>query len=241
MAIALVQSNKAGPTGGSASLSVTFSSSTTSGNLIVVAFAWDSNGTVSSVTDNKSNTYSAAGSVANNTNSSTSCMIYYAKNISGGASHQVTVTISASTTIRVAVAEYSGADTAAPLDQSAVGTGNTSSMVTSSVTLSANNELLACIGMISDGFFAAPTAGTGYTNRQTWTGANDAAYEDQILTGGSGSSKTGAMTGAGSGNYVIKLATFIPPSASGPTVGEIMSALQQINLPIWEIEGMKEG
>ena len=95
----------------------------TAGNLNVVAVMWgDTTSTVSSVTDSKGNTYALAVGPTKGTGLSSA--IYYAKNIAGG-SNTVTVKFNQTAAYpNVNVLEYSGLDTANPLDVSAAYDGD---------------------------------------------------------------------------------------------------------------------
>jgi hypothetical protein len=77
-------------------------------------------GTISSVTDTAGNTWSEA--ILRSHPSSDRASIWYAKNCAGGA-NTVTVNFSGNTYGGIAIAEYSGCDTAAPLDVTAGGHG----------------------------------------------------------------------------------------------------------------------
>ncbi len=113
--IAFLQVNAATPSAPSASVSVTYPLAQTAGNLNVVAVGWnDTTSTVSTISDTRGNTYTLA--VGPTTGTGLRQSIYYAKNIAGG-SNTVTVTFNqAATFVDVRVLEYSGLDTANPLD-----------------------------------------------------------------------------------------------------------------------------
>lgn len=101
--MASLQQRKSGTGGYPASTTVTFDSSVTAGNTIMVFVcnsSGDANG-VSSVTDNQSNTYTLVGEDANNMRAT----IYYAKNVTGGT---VTVTVNFDTNVAfmVEIREY---------------------------------------------------------------------------------------------------------------------------------------
>lgn len=128
MSVAIAQ-KKASTTGSNvSSLAVTFNSSTTTGNLIVVSSGcWDSDATAPTnftVTDSKSNAYTQVqGQGFSGAGPQMRLEQHYAKNVTGGASHQVTVTPGDSVFMTIGIFELSGADTAAPLDSSAKATG----------------------------------------------------------------------------------------------------------------------
>lgn len=139
MAIAVVQSKKVIVTS-SDSAAVTFDSTPTAGNLILV-FASNFPGSASTATctDNKSNTYSQVFT-AQDTSTSSRVWHWYAKNVTSSATFTITVNpTGASADITVVIVEVSGADTTAPLDQNNTATGN-GTAPTVSVTTSTNNE-----------------------------------------------------------------------------------------------------
>lgn len=116
MAIAFVNETHANWTAGS-SISLPAQSHTT-GNLILVAVGTDSNLDVSSVTDTAGNTYQAAYTGvrqgANNW-----CTLWYAKNITGNAGNVVVIHLTGTPgTGRAGALQYSGVDTASPIDES---------------------------------------------------------------------------------------------------------------------------
>lgn len=149
----------------------TFAGSTTSSNLICGAVAYDSAVTLNSVTDSKGNTYSIVRTVTDALNL-TKLSSFYAKNITGGASHAVTANLSATSTYAlIAVHEVSGADTSTPLDvetgQVQVDPTGTDGISSGSVSTSTNGQYV-----FAGSFTSAPpssstafSAGTSYTLR----------------------------------------------------------------------------
>ena len=122
-----------------------FPSAQTAGNLNVVAVMWgDTTSTVSSVTDSKGNTYALAVGPTKATGLTSA--IYYAKNIAGG-SNTVTVTFNQTAGYpNVNVLEYSGLDTANPLDVTAAATGTGTTANSGSATTTSANELIVGAG-----------------------------------------------------------------------------------------------
>ncbi len=101
------------------SVTETFLSNTINGNFILVHFVVFKSGgpvpSITSVTDNFGNTYTLAASTSN---SDRNGYIYFAKNVSGGASHTVTVTFgSTADSATIAISEYSGIEKVSPLCQ----------------------------------------------------------------------------------------------------------------------------
>ena len=112
--ISFVQGKSASLRSGS-SVAITYSTAQTAGNLNVVSVMWgDRTSVVSSVTDSQGNSYALAAGPAMAT--ALTSAIYYAKNIASG-SNTVTVRFNQTAGFpNVNVLEYSGLDTASPLD-----------------------------------------------------------------------------------------------------------------------------
>lgn len=144
---------------GSSTVSVTITSSTAN-NLIVVGIRTTTAVTVSSVTDNASNTYAVSSNVDIGGN-----RIYQAYGIqtTGGAT-SVTVTVSANASTSAIVNEYSGFSSgntnATAYDGVATGTGTGTSLSTSTLTPTASGALIVCTMRANGGSLAA---GSGYT------------------------------------------------------------------------------
>ena len=113
----------------------------------MVAVMWgDTTSTVSSVTDSKGNIYALAVGPTKATGLTSA--IYYAKNIIAGGSNTVTVKFNQTAGWpNVNVLEYSGLDTANPLDvkAAAIGTGTTAN--SGSATTTSANELIVGAGI----------------------------------------------------------------------------------------------
>ncbi len=198
--ITFVQVKSATPQANSASVAVTYPVAQTLGNLNIVAVGWnDTTSTVTGVTDSHNNTYVLA--IGPTTGTGLRQSIYYAKNIAAG-SNTVTVTFSqAAVFVDVRVLEYSGLDTANPLDQTAgaVGSGTTAS--SGAVTTTAANELIFGAGMTLAKFTGA---GTGFTSRIITSPDADIAEDRTVTTTGSYS----ATAPNSSSNWVMQIATF---------------------------------
>lgn len=138
---------------------VTFGSSTTTGNAIIAVYR-GSNSASLVVTDSKSNTYTtvvdgSTGGIA----------IAAAYNITGGASHQVTFTITSSANPGyIIILEYSGIAAAAAFDQSGMASAFIANIsVTTGTTTQASELVFGAMFKSS----TAPTAGSGYTLRHS--------------------------------------------------------------------------
>src|SRR6266404_1209619 len=143
--IKFVQVAYATPQSNTASVTVKYAAAQTGGNLNVLAVGWnDTTATVTSVTDTKGNSYQRAVGPTMYPGALTQS-IYYAKNIAAAAAggNSVTVKFSvAAVWVDIRILEYSGLDTAAPLDATATGSGSTSGNATSALTTNGPNELL---------------------------------------------------------------------------------------------------
>jgi hypothetical protein len=199
--IAFVQVNAADPQTPTASLAVPYVGAQTATNLNIVVVGWnDTTSTVSAVTDTRGNSYAQAGTTVSGTGLRQA--IYYAKNIAAGA-NTVTVTFSqAAAFVDVRVLEYSGADTASPLDVTAgaIGTGGTPS--SGAATTTSAKELIFGAGMTGSHFSGA---GSGFTSRVITSPDGDIA-EDQVVNATGAYSATAPL--AYSSAWIMQLATF---------------------------------
>jgi IPT/TIG domain len=196
--ISFVQVKSGVATSGS-SVSVTYPATQTAGNLNVVGVMWgDTTSTVSSVMDSRGNAYTLA--VGPTQTSGLTSSIYYAKNIAAG-SNTVTVTFNQTAGWpNVNVLEYSGLDTASPLDVAATASGSGMTANSGSATTTSANELIVGAGNPSGVFTAA---GSGFRNRiiNSFGGIS----EDRIVTSTGSYNATATMT---SGAWVMQMATF---------------------------------
>lgn len=186
MAISLVQSATKVQDSNVASSNVTFGSDTTSNNNIVVYMGYwrAGGGTTTTVTDSKSNTYNSDQLGPVPSGDSGRSELASAENITGGASHQVTVTYGGSGVYGAwGASEVSGLKTSSAEDSSAGGTnsdnnpGSTDATVTGGASSAQANNIVFCVPYVEGGdtnlsFSSAPT--TGYT--AIWTENNAAAY-----------------------------------------------------------------
>ena len=193
-----------------ASEAITFTAAQTSGNLNVVAVMWgDTTSTVSSVTDSKGNIYALA--VGPTKASGLTSAIYYAKNIVSG-SNTVTVKFNQTASYpNVNVLEYSGLDTANPLDVRAAATGNGTTANSGSATTSSANELIVGAGNPTS-VFKSP--GSGFTSRVI--NAFGGISEDKVVSSTGSYNATATLS---SGTWVMQMATFRARGTSGQGSG----------------------
>jgi hypothetical protein len=208
--ITFVQVKSATVQTASASVAVTYTVAQTAGNLNVVAVMWgDTTSTVSSVTDSKGNIYALA--VGPTKASGLTSAIYYAKTIAGGSN---TVSVKFSTTAsypNVNVLEYSGLDTATPLDVSSAATGTGTTANSGSATTRSPSELIVGAGNPSSVF---KSAGSGFTSRVI--NAFGGISEDKIVSATGSYNATATLT---SGIWVMQMATFRASRPSGQGSG----------------------
>src|SRR5438128_9988258 len=135
-----------------------FASNNGAGNLLICGvFIEDNTATVSSITDSAGNTWTACAAINNNHGYGFGAQLFYAKNSIAGA-NTVTVTPSAGS-CTIAILEYSGADTGAPLDATAnANAAGASSPSSGNITTTTSSELL--IGWIVSN--VSQTVGSGY-------------------------------------------------------------------------------
>ena len=196
--ISYVQGNSTTQGSGS-SLRITYTAAQTAGDLNVVAVMWgDTTSTVSSVTDSTGNAYALA--VGPTKATALTSAIYYAKNIAGGSN---TVTVEFNTTAsypNVNVLEYSGLETANPLDVSAAASGSGTTANSGSAATTSASELIVGAGNPSSAF---TSAGSGFTNRMI--NAFGGISEDRIVNSTGSYNATATLT---SGVWVMQMATF---------------------------------
>jgi hypothetical protein len=145
------------------SLACAYSSNTAKSNLLVVGAVSDGNTTLS-ISDSQGNTWTQANTIAYNF-ATKHLYLWFLANCPGGAD-TVTITLSASADVAIAIREYNGLATSSPLDQTAAaagpdGTPQASADSGATATTTAANELL--IGAAGN-LNSTISAGTGYGN-----------------------------------------------------------------------------
>jgi len=180
-----------------------FDSAPTGGNLIVVAIRFlEATGTVSSVTDSQSNSYSfvvTSGAAYGNIT-----LIYYAKNITGGA-NTVSVAWADSWRTVVSIHEYSGIDTTAPLDKSAGAVGSSPTVASSGAQTTTQNDELIFGACSSHGASLSGFQGAGFTARLNNDSGGGFLTEDKIV---SSTGSYSAFWGDNSSSFQATMATF---------------------------------
>jgi hypothetical protein len=131
---------------------ITFGSSTASGSLIIGVFNGENSGTLT-CSDNKSNSYSTVAFA----NGFAHCVAY---NVTGGASHQITFTITSSANSgRIIVFEFSGAATAAGFDETCEHSEFVANVSCTTGVTDEDDELVFATISVS----VSVTAGSGFT------------------------------------------------------------------------------
>jgi hypothetical protein len=192
----------------STSISLAFTSASTTGNLIVVHLSYDKiSRSVNTVVDNKGNTYARINGPTT-WNTTFRSELWYAYNIKVLPVPAVQITITATLTgastsfLQIYMSEYSGISNVSPLDKKSVNTGTATSFNSGSVTTTAPNELIYGVSIGSNGNLSA---GGGFTPRSL---INSNVVEDKIgATAGSYSSTFGSVAG---NHWVAEIATFKP-------------------------------
>jgi hypothetical protein len=215
-----VQGNYAVPQTPQSTVTVSYSTAQTSGDLNVVVVGWnDSSAQVSSVKDSQGNVYQlAAGPITTGTVSQS---IYYAANISEAAAGANSVTIrfgTAATSPDIRILEYNGINTVSALDGAVGGIGNGTTSSTGNLQTKNPADLLVAANTVE-----TSTNGTssGFTQRMLTQPDGDIA-EDRVVT--STGSYSAVVPLAGAGAYVMQIAAFkaassqTPPRASSVTL-----------------------
>ena len=200
VSILFVQDGYANPQAAQSSVSVTYPSAQFVGDLNIVVVGWnDTTSTVSKVSDSRGNIYTLAVGPTSGTGLRQS--IYYSQNIAAG-SNTVTVTFNqAAAFVDVRALEYSGLDTANPLDKTAGAAGTGTSAGSGAVTTTSANELIFGAGMTTTHFTGG---GSGFISRIITVPDGDIAEDQTVTTTGSYS----ATAPATSSKWVMQMATF---------------------------------
>lgn len=144
---------------GSSSAAPTFGGSVVEGNAVAVWVGFEhASVTVSSVTDNKGNTYNALTSLVR---SSDRCGQWFlATDVIGGSSFQVTATLSGSVgDVTVSIHEFSGVDNDTPT----AGTDSVTSNTGGSISAGEDDSML--VGAVYANADTNPDTGNGFTSR----------------------------------------------------------------------------
>lgn len=211
-AAAFVQDTEVFKSGTAPATTAAFPSDTTTGNLIVVAASWDSCGNAE-ITDNKGNTYVAA--TVKEAGSVICSQIFYAENITGGASHTITISATSGTVefIKVVAHEVSGLATSGALDENASGTSSGASQSIGPVTTDSDGQYIFATASEENQSNNNFSASGVYTERETADSSGSWQTQTQDYVQPSAGSISATWTASsGSSQSTIQMATFRVPS-----------------------------
>lgn len=209
----------AGVTG--SSFSVAFSSTVGSGNLVVGALTYANNlgDKLTSVTDDKGNSYTIVSKIFDSVNSQYNA-IFYLGNVTN-APKTITANYSASTQnwVRITLAEFSGVVTTSPLDvttsQMSPGSTSTDGLSSGSVTTTAAGDLIYGAFFDNQGAATVLSSGTGFTTLDNSNTANlPCAHE--FLVQGSAGVQAATFTESASSSGATLVAAFKATAGGGP-------------------------
>ncbi len=210
--IALVQHANADLGGTSAVLA--FPAANVAGDLSVVVVRAFVAGQAISVTDSNGNLYRQATQVNNGTDDTLA--IYYAQNIAAGA-NTVTVSVSTSASIRVAILEYGGVALANALDVTASNSATSAGPASGNATTTAAGDLL--IGAVSTQSFRTVTSGASYTVREAVAVAPSTVLMVEDAIQPTAGSTSASATLDSSDTWAAAMAAFKPQgAATAPTI-----------------------
>jgi IPT/TIG domain len=202
MSQTFVQENSNAVAASTNSVSVTYTTAETAGNLNIVVVGWsDTSSSVTSVVDDNTNTYVLAGTSAGN---GVSQAIYYAPNIVLPTNSTPTITVTFNQPAGfpdIRILEYSGLSTISPLDNW-IGNSDVSTLADSGAALTSTTSLILGAGTTATRF---TTAGTGFTLRAL-TGPFSDIVEDSGTSLAVGTyNATAILT---NGAWVMQMAAF---------------------------------
>ena len=224
--INFVQANSAQPTG-TTNVSAAFNIAQTAGDLNVVVIGWaDTSSTIQSVTDSAGNTYVLA--VPSTQGTGLTQAMYYAKNINASGANTVTVKFSsAPATPDLRILEYSGLDTANPLDGGVGGTGTGAFLDSGSITPSSVGDMI--LGASTVGGAITPALGKACAdNSCKFSTAIYTPYEDNVthaFPSVAGPFDATANQTPSSAAWVTQVAAFRQPAGALPNFSMAATAL----------------
>ncbi len=197
---AYVQGKYTCPQTNQMSVPVTFTSAVVAGDLIVAIVGWnDTTSTVTSVTDNRGNTYQLAIGPTKRTTQLTQSL-YFAKNAVAGSTTVTAAFNKPAAFVDVRIAEYSGIDTANPLDTGRAANGNSSSYTVTIPTAAANELLVA--GTIT----TQATHPSASWHERLYTDPDSDSLQDRLAATAGNYTANGSITP--SGGWVVSVAAF---------------------------------
>lgn len=218
------------PNTATATPSATFGSNVTSGNLVVGVLAFFDTHTLTSITDNLSNTYTQFQTI-DDAADGVKTVGFFAINITN-APNKVTATVNASDFVMLNIAEFhNSVGPSAGTDPNSTGAGTNSASGTAAssgnITTAVNGDLV--VGYCMDGQSAtAPTVGSGYTTAGTSSGSSAVfgqLLEFQVQTTAGAIAAT-ATVGSGNSRNTAVIA-FKPGTGGGATVSQDIIEISQ--------------
>jgi fibronectin type 3 domain-containing protein len=202
--ISFVQAMASASSGSAQSLSLSFSQNTLAGDLILVAFDYDTKSAPSSVTDSQGNVFTAVGSQLTSPGGARS-RVYYATSITGG-TDTVKVNLSANSAwIELYLTEYSGASQTNPIDTQQGASGNAGSVSSGNGTTTVAGDLIFGYCVADD----TCNAGPGFTARSTF----HSNLIENMLAGNPGSY---AATGSANNGWTMQMLAIKPAVVTNP-------------------------
>jgi len=199
-----VQQSFATPQAPQSTVTATYASAQSGGDLNIVAIGWnDTTASITSVTDGSGNAYQAA--IATYRGNGMSQAIYYAPNVAAAPAggNQVAVSFDQPAAfVDLRITEYSGVRQSNPFAAGVSATGTGSSAGTGTLAAGAK-ALLFAAGMTGAVFI---NAGSGFTSRVI-TAPDGDLVEDAVTTAAGSYSATAALSG---GTWLLQLAAFAP-------------------------------
>jgi glycine/D-amino acid oxidase-like deaminating enzyme len=205
-ALSYVQGNFAAPHSSLTSVPVKYAAAQGAGHLNVVIVGWnDATAQVKSLSDTKGNVYQlAVGPTLLTGSNPRSQSIYYAKNILAATAGSNTVTAAFTAAAYypdIRILEYSGIDTATPVDVSAAATGNSTSSGSGTVTTKNANDLLVAANVV---WTSTTGPGSGWTKRLLTSDGD--ITEDRVVTATGSVSASAPLSSAGP--WVMQIVAF---------------------------------
>jgi hypothetical protein len=212
--VAFVQAN-ANKATQTTSSSISFSSRTASGDLILVGMDFDKSVTPT-ISDSQGNSYTEVGSQLTTANGNHS-RVYYAKKIVGG-SDTVKVSMSGTTDfIEIYLTEYSGANQTTPIDAQAAATGSAGSVSSGSATTTGSDLVYGFC--LAD---SACNAGSGFSARSTLV--SNLIEDKSTSTAGTYAATASANSGWTMQMVAVKPASNTPAVSNPPSITSATSA-----------------
>src|SRR5256886_2740673 len=209
--ITLVQQAELFVSSGARSISQSFSSVSTTGDLIVATVKWGGqNLSIASITDDKGDVYQSAAGPTNWSGTTKCAQTFYANNIAGGGV-PITITVKldgASTgNLHLYQFEYSGVDVASPLDTVGAATGTGTNISAGPLTTRYANDLIHAVTFTDTG---TTMPGAGFQALATYSGN---LVENE--TAGAAGTHGVTATNSGGANWFMHAIAFKAASTGG--------------------------